>query len=497
MIAIYARQSVDKKDSISIDTQIDYCKTLCTDEFKVYKDSGFSGSNTFRPEFQKLLSDIELGKVNKVIAYRLDRISRSLTDFAKLIELFNNKTVQFVSATEQFDTSSPMGRAMIYIIMVFAQLERETIATRIRDNYYARAEKGLFLGGGCSIGYKSNRINVDGKNISILEEDIENSEYIKELFRLYAYTSASFSSIAKSNDGTWHANKVRRILTNPVYVENSPEIYNFFKLKGYKMYNPIDDFDCKNGCMIVGKESCKHDRKYHPVEEQTFLVGYHKPLIDSKTFLLCQKKMATNAVTKRSGTSKKSWLSGLIKCGECNHSMTIKTSLSGNKKITYTHFLCQGRANYGKNCCDNKKMYRSNDYEAIVEEKFLNRLEHVDFNTVKVENKDNSEIIKLKADIIKIDEKIENLLEQMSEGVVGSYINKKIESLDKEKKILQTKLLSLDSSDNELLNISEIKSEIYSKWNDADINERHRLCAHLIDHVKFFIDGRVDIVWKY
>ena len=126
--AIYARQSVDKKDSISIESQIEFCKyELKGGNCKEYKDKGYSGKNTERPQFQQLMRDIESGLVRKVVVYKLDRISRSILDFANMMELFQQYNVEFVSSTEKFDTSTPMGRAMLNICIVFAQLERETI----------------------------------------------------------------------------------------------------------------------------------------------------------------------------------------------------------------------------------------------------------------------------------------------------------------------------------------------------------------------------------
>ena len=115
---IYARQSVDRKDSISIESQIDFCKyELKGGSCRVFKDKGYSGKNTDRPEFQKLLGEIRKGKVRRVIVYKLDRISRSILDFATMMELFQEYDVEFVSSTEKFDTSTPMGRAMLNICM--------------------------------------------------------------------------------------------------------------------------------------------------------------------------------------------------------------------------------------------------------------------------------------------------------------------------------------------------------------------------------------------
>ena len=131
MIAIYARQSVEKKDSISIESQIEYAKReVFTEDFKIYQDSGYSGKNTNRPAFHEMMADVQSGRIEKVVVYRLDRISRSILDFADFINILESNRISFVSATEKFDTSTPMGRAMLYIIVVFAQLERETIAER-------------------------------------------------------------------------------------------------------------------------------------------------------------------------------------------------------------------------------------------------------------------------------------------------------------------------------------------------------------------------------
>lgn len=109
MEAIYGRQSIEKKDSVSIETQIEKCKSFCNGkDFKIYTDVGYSGKNINRPQFSQLIKDIKSGLVKKVIAYRLDRISRSIADFSQLLILFEEHNVDFISATENFDTNSPM-----------------------------------------------------------------------------------------------------------------------------------------------------------------------------------------------------------------------------------------------------------------------------------------------------------------------------------------------------------------------------------------------------
>ena len=134
--ALYARQSVDKKDSISIESQIEFCKYETRgNPYEIYTDRGFSGKNINRPDFERMMTDVKSGKIRRVIVYKLDRISRSILDFSNMMEAFQQYHVEFVSSTEKFDTSTPIGRAMLNICIVFAQVERETIQTRVTDAY--------------------------------------------------------------------------------------------------------------------------------------------------------------------------------------------------------------------------------------------------------------------------------------------------------------------------------------------------------------------------
>ena len=178
--AIYARQSVDKKDSISIESQIEFCKyELKGGNCKEYTDKGYSGKNTDRPKFQELVRDIKRGLIAKVVVYKLDRISRSILDFANMMELFQQYNVEFVSSTEKFDTSTPMGRAMLNICIVFAQLERETIQKRVTDAYYSRSQRGFKMGGKAPYGFHTEPIRMDGINTKRLVVNPEEAANVR------------------------------------------------------------------------------------------------------------------------------------------------------------------------------------------------------------------------------------------------------------------------------------------------------------------------------
>ena len=117
--AIYTRQSVDRVDSISVESQVEFCKReVIGEDIKVYTDKGYSGKNTDRPAFQEMMADITAGKIRRVIVYRLDRISRSVLDFASVIDMFQKYGVDFVSTMEKFDTGTPIGKAMLMIVMI-------------------------------------------------------------------------------------------------------------------------------------------------------------------------------------------------------------------------------------------------------------------------------------------------------------------------------------------------------------------------------------------
>ena len=196
--AIYARQSVDKVDSISIESQIDYCKYETHGEpCRVFQDKGYSGKNIDRPEFQNLLAAIRRGEIKRVICYKLDRCSRSILDFANMMEELQRYDVEFVSCTEKFDTSSPMGRAMLNICIVFAQLERETIQQRVTDAYHARSQKGFYMGGRGPYAFKLEPHIIQGKKTARYTVCEDEAEILYQIYLQYSDPQVSVGDIVK------------------------------------------------------------------------------------------------------------------------------------------------------------------------------------------------------------------------------------------------------------------------------------------------------------
>jgi site-specific DNA recombinase len=186
--AVYTRVSTDQKleqDFNSLDAQYDASQAYVRSQAHAgwtllrgkYNDGGFSGGDTDRPALQRLLEDVRAGKIDVIVVYKVDRLTRSLSDFAKLVELFDKHNVSFVSVTQQFNTTTSMGRLTLNVLLSFAQFEREVTSERIRDKISASKRKGLWVGGMVPLGY-------DTKDRKITVNEAE-AERVRTIFRSY------------------------------------------------------------------------------------------------------------------------------------------------------------------------------------------------------------------------------------------------------------------------------------------------------------------------
>jgi len=492
MIAIYARQSIDKKDSISIDTQIDFCRKEITpgNEVMIFQDKGFSGKNTDRPSFQEMMSFVKTGRVSKIIVYRLDRISRSITDFGNIIEALTLHNVDFVSSTEKFDTSMPVGRAMLYIVMVFAQLERETIAERIRDNYYSRGQLGVWLGGPAPIGFQNVKAVVNGKKIAKLVPN-EDSSLVQQIYEQYAKSSISLGGLAKElrqeYGGMWDNIKLSRILHNPVYVRADADIYNYYSRRRCIIVNPIDEFTGVYGCSLYGKRD-RGVNKYNAFEDQVLSLALHDGIIDSKIWLLCQDKMSHNKQIKNSGKGKHTWLSGIVKCGYCGYTMVCKTYKSPYGE--YKYLTCTGRERTDK-CTGSPSTHHVEDIENQVCLEILHTVESLKGKeAIDVCDQNDQNQNDLKIELHKIEREIEKLVNAVlsANETLIKYINEKILELDKKKNAL------LDEMKTQVIEPAVIRIPNLNVWEESDLELRREMARLLIERVSVFTD-EIEIVW--
>lgn len=480
MEAIYARQSVDKKDSVSIETQIEYSRRFASGEPEVFRDKGFSGKNTNRPAFRRLMEAVRAGQVSKIIVYRLDRFSRSIADFGQVWDVLERHGVEFQSVTENFDTASPMGRAMLNIVLVFAQLERETIAERVRDNYQHRFALGDWPGGpapyGCSLVKLTDR---EGRRASSLAPN-ENAPVVERIFKSYAQEGASLRGIARSlnDDGipgprrkAWDNVTISRILHSPLYVQATQEVYWWYLAKGLQPKQEPEAFDGTHACNVIGRRD-RSRGKYQDLEQQHFSLSNHQGFIPAELWLKCQVKLEQSAQISSGTTARHSWLTGLLKCKSCGYAIKIvRDSRSGKLYLS-----CSGRSNMG--ICDQSIRVDIRELEAAVAQE-LRRL----LAQCPPEELCPGESAQ---ELQQIEERIERLVTALSEsGAVSvTYISAHIERLHAQRE----KLL-------EELEREKSGCKLRLDFERADFEEKRIIAREFIEKI-LLQDDAAEIIWR-
>jgi DNA invertase Pin-like site-specific DNA recombinase len=494
--ALYGRQSVDKKDSISIESQFEFCRFETRGEaHKEYKDKGYSGKNTARPEFQQLIRDIEKGLIKRVIVYKLDRISRSIIDFARMMELFKRYNVEFVSCQEKFDTSTPMGRAMLNICIVFAQLERETIQMRVTDAYYSRCVKGYKMGGKPSFGFTSEPCIMDGiktKKLAPIEEDLQ---VIDWMYEMYERPETSFGDITRycaQHDIKVFRKTVTRsvvsyLLRNPVYVQADLAIYEFFKSQGAIIENDPEDFTGFNACYLYRGRDVE-ESKTKTLRGQHLVLAPHEGRIPSDRWLRCYRKLMANKSIQTGRKVKNTWLAGKIKCSECGHALVHVG------QGQYSYLRCQKRIE--SKACEGCGTIREAEMEAFVFDHMVERLREFQTLTSNGTETANPKLTALKVELAKVENEIEKLLDTLTGAnpTLLSYANKKIEALDSERQRLSKGIADLSAEEVSPENIVKIAKHL-SDWDGVDFEVKRQVADGMISLIRANSEN-VDIAWK-
>ena len=327
--AIYTRKSTEEgldQEFNSLDAQREageaYVSSQRHEGWSVlptrYDDGGFSGGNMDRPALARLLHDIEQGKVDVVVVYKVDRLSRSLLDFSRIIEVFEKHSVSFVSVTQQFNTASSLGRLVLNILLSFAQFEREMIAERTRDKMGAARRKGKWVGGRPPFGY-----DVVGGKLAV---NADEAAQVRAMFQIYLdersilrvaelvngrgwrMKSWVTKTGARRESGLWDKSAVRRLLTNVTYigrVEYGGQIYP----------------------------------------------GEHEAVVDEATFERVGGVLAAASAGRGDSPRNRHGfiLRGLVRCTSCDSAMTSYTSSPRAK--TYRYYACTAVSRRGRGQC--------------------------------------------------------------------------------------------------------------------------------------------------
>jgi DNA invertase Pin-like site-specific DNA recombinase len=503
--AIYVRRSVSDKDkgnnSLSIDSQIADCiKSLKEGEnYELYCDDGKSAKDIdHRPDFQRMMSDAEQGFISHIIIKKYDRFSRDILDALTVIRDLEKIGVGVRSLVEDLDTSTIQGKAMLNIVLTFADMERKTIAARVADAYVTRSvETGFYQGGKRYYGYNPERRTVNGKTGSVLVAS-DKADVIRTAYRLYQQPDVSLLDIVNyfrengidvnqttNRAGTKKSNLGRdsysKFLKSPLYVRANKEVYQHLVDRGFEIVDDVEAFDGTHGLFrhkrADGKEYIK--------------VGYHEGLVDSETWLAVQDKKSHNKKIPNNGKVNKSWLVGLAKCPYCGYALCIQYSWNAEHTVIWRYFR-DGGAYRSEGCVKKFLKTKPDKVEEIVRNAMKARLDSlVIAKNEKPAPDTESEI--LKADIIRIDDEIRELMEKLAKSnqVLFEYINNRVSELHEKKSELSDKLRSRQRRQKTVN--AEPLIDPMSRWETLTTDERHALAVLMIEVVYISDESSVDI----
>ncbi|HPF38732.1 MAG TPA: recombinase family protein [Phycisphaerae bacterium] len=285
-----------------------------------YDDGGFSGGSTERPGLQQLLDDIEAGTIDCVVVYKVDRLSRSLLDFARIMKLFEDKNIHFVSVTQHFNTAESMGRLTLNILLSFAQFEREIIGERIRDKIAASRKRGKWPGGNLLLGY-----DLDRENRRLLVNEDE-AEQVRDIFNLYLEHESLLPVVEILRQRGWKTKS---------WIDRNG------KRQGGREFDRWNLYLLLNNVGYLGKVRHKED----------IYEGEHDAIIAPGTFEGARKMMERNRRNRGKFSRNKygALLYGILRCGHCDRAMIhCPTQKDGRR---YRYYVCIRTQTAGKNAC--------------------------------------------------------------------------------------------------------------------------------------------------
>jgi site-specific DNA recombinase len=344
--AVYTRKSTEEgleQEFNSLDAQRESCEafirsqahegwTLLPDR---YDDGGFTGGNMDRPALQRLMADIEAGRVDCVVIYKVDRLSRSLLDFARMMETFERYKVSFVSITQQFNSATSMGRLVLNVLLSFAQFEREIISERTRDKIAATRRKGKWAGGHPILGY-----DVDPRGYKLVVNEPE-AERVRAVFRLYLEHESLLPVVQELERRGW-ANKRWQTRKG--------------RERGGKPFDRTTLYRLLTNVAYAGKIRYKHE--VH--------AGEHPAIVEADTFARVQALLRRNGRTGGAAVRNQfgALLKGLIRCVPCGAAMTpIHTTRQKTKR--YRYYVCSSAQKKGWHTCPSKSI-PAGQIEALV-----------------------------------------------------------------------------------------------------------------------------------
>lgn len=506
-IVLYARKSVERENSISCDTQLEYCKSMLRPDERDEKiisivDNGFSGGNVNRDGFQKMMKLIRQGTVGKVIVYKLDRISRSLSDFVNILQEFKEYGVEFLSSQESFDTSSPYGEMLVKLLMVFAEFERTSIISRVTQAYAHRSEMGFYMGGRQPYGFLLAPTMIHSVKTKKLEPSPGEAEQVRYIFENYAQENISLRQLLKIllaegkeplNGSSWTTAKLSAMLKNPIYVKADADVYDYYDRHGAQITADLSLFTGKYGAQLYGHT--KHDPESPDWSDMKLVLLSHPGLVDSHIWLKCQRKLEKNRQIGNSFSNRTSWLAGKVVCEKCGHTMTTVKGRPNKNGQARRYFNCTGKT-HKRTCTGPKVTIYAEDLENMVYDCILEKLADLKDVGPTVKKADCPEVNALKLQIKAI-EKLEHklvdaLLTSPFNDALLSLANQRSAQLKKEKQALYDRLKDWKSREDQTGAVANLAKS----WRSVDYNRKKAVAGIMIHKIVFAQDGGVKILWN-
>lgn len=478
--ALYIRVSTLRQADIedgSLDAQesklrayVDYENNLKNGLWKIagiYREEGRSGKDLKRPEFQRMMRDIKNGRINTVIIYKIDRLTRSLKDFSSLWDKFQNNGVEVISLNEKFDTATAIGRAMLSIVLVFAQLEREQTGERTAATMQYRAEQGLWNGGRI-IGY-----DLDPDEKGILKVNDEQAKIVRKAFNLCIKTGSAGQAQKALNDLGYRV---------PVYESRRG------KKHGGNLFNKQMVIKMLQNPVYLGKITW-NSAQYK---------GKHRAIIDKKTFLKVQEILERNRKTRsndRLPSEHIYLLQGILTCRKCGSVMTPKSGISRSNR--YYYYQCTKNAHTGKEGCDARYLPAE-----PIEDFVLDRVKELTTDEAEIDkmitkaNKNGdqriNELMRDKKNISSrlkdIDNRLNQIIDSIENGKLKAFgsLNKRIESLEAERTSTESRLKTIDFEMAEIEKqrlSSEVMSQSFRTFRDIIDRASPRKLKDLLNRI--------------
>jgi len=506
-IVIYARKSVERENSISCETQIEYCKLMIKpnereEEVVTFIDNGFSGGNMNRDGFQQMMNLVKQDKVKKIIVYKLDRISRSLSDFINILEVLKKHNVEFVSSQESFDTGSVYGEMIVKILIVFAEFERASTIERVTQAYAHRSDMGFYMGGRRPYGFELVPAviqNIKTKKLEPIPSEIEQLRYI---FEVYAQENISLRRlqnllVAENKlplDGSsWGTSKLSTLLKNPIYVKSDSDVYDYYDRQGVRIVHDVALFTGEYGAQLYGRT--KHNHQASDCSDMKLVLMTHQGIINSDIWLKCQRKLQNNRQITNSYSSGTSWLAGKVICEKCGYTMTTVKGKINKKGEMRRYFNCTGKS-HKKICTGPSVTIYTEDMENMLYDCISSKLTELTGSLTNIRQFDTAEINDIKLKIKSIEKSEQQLMDRiMSDGFNDDMLNlanQKASQLKRDRIALNDRIDAIKKRENETVAVIDLSQT----WKTADYECKKAVASLMIHQITVSEDGNINVVWN-